>query len=156
MQISEYFCWMIRLSFPAFNYKIKTEQSKELIFDECRKQWVTLTPEEWVRQNVLQYLAQTMQYPPSLIAVEKEINLGELKKRFDIVVYKNAKPWLMVECKEMNVPLNELVIRQILNYNIALQVKYLVVTNGNATYALQIAGGVVVWLDNLPQYDSHP
>ena len=147
---------MIRLSFPTYNYKIKTEQGKELIFDECRKQWVTLTPEEWVRQNVLQYLVQTLQYPPSLIAVEKEINLGELRKRFDIVVYNNSKPWLTVECKEMNVPLNESVIRQILNYNIALQVEYLVVTNGNATYALQIADGGVVWLEDLPEYNTYP
>ena len=77
-----------------------------MIFDEYRKQWLHTYTEEWVRQNFLQYLVQVKRYPASLIAVEKEIYLGDLKKRFDIVVYKESKPWMIVECKEMKVPLN--------------------------------------------------
>ncbi len=143
---------MIELSFPAHHFKIKNENSKEIIFDECRKQWVALTPEEWVRQNFLQYILEVKKYPKSLLAIEKEIALGDLKKRFDIVVYKNDRPWMAVECKEMNVPLNEKVIRQILNYNITLQVSYLVITNGKMTYALQLANGTFTWLIQLPDY----
>jgi hypothetical protein len=81
---------MINIQFPSHLFKIKSENGKEIIFDECRKQWVLLTPEEWVRQNFLQYLIQERLYPASLIAVEREIVLGDLKKRFDIVVFKNA------------------------------------------------------------------
>jgi hypothetical protein len=129
---------------------MKKENGKEMIFDECRKQWFLLTPEEWVRQNFLQYLMQVKGYPSSLIAVEREIALGELKKRCDIIVFKNAKPWMIVECKEMNSELNEAVIKQILRYNISLQVSYLVITNGSTTYALMLQEENFEWINELP------
>ncbi|GEO11677.1 type I restriction enzyme HsdR N-terminal domain-containing protein [Segetibacter aerophilus] len=143
---------MIAITYPTHPFKIKKEQGKEIIFDECRKQWVLITPEEWVRQNFLQYLMQVKKYPCSLIAVEREIMLGDTKKRFDIVVFKNAVPWMIVECKEMNVELNEAVIKQILNYNIKLQVEYLVVTNGKSTFGLYIQQGKFEWLNELPDF----
>jgi hypothetical protein len=144
---------MINIAFPEHKYKIKNEKGKEMIFDECRKQWLILTPEEWVRQNFLQYLIQTKKYPPSLIAVEKEISLGELKKRCDMVVYKDTKPWMIVECKEMNVELSEAVIKQILNYNISLQVSYLVITNGRSTFALRLKENNPEWIEALPEFN---
>ena len=143
---------MIELSFPQFTFKIKNEKGKEIIFDECRKQWVALTPEEWVRQNFLQYLLQVKSYPKSLIAVEKELALGDIKKRFDILVYKNDSPWMMVECKEMNVQVDEKVLNQVLNYNVAMQVEYIVITNGKATHVLQMSGENFLWIDELPEY----
>ena len=73
---------MIKIEYPAYQPKIKTVAGKEYIFDEVRKRWVMLTPEEWVRQNFLQYLLQVKKYPASLIAVEKEISLGGFKKTF--------------------------------------------------------------------------
>ena len=143
---------MINIQFPSHSFKIKSENGKEIIFDECRKQWVLLTPEEWVRQNFLQYLIQERLYPASLIAVEREIVLGDLKKRFDIVVFKNAKPWMIVECKELHGKLNEAVIKQILNYNITLQAEYLVITNGTSTFALHVQQGKFEWLQKLPDF----
>ena len=143
---------MIDIDFPAYDFKIKEERGKEIIFDSLRKQWVSLTPEEWVRQNFLQYLIQTKKYPASLIAIEREIALGDLKKRFDIVVYKEAKPWMIVECKEMKVELSESTLKQILNYNIALEVKYLVITNGKATYGLCLIGKDYKWLSEIPKF----
>ena len=143
---------MINIQFPSHSFKTKNENGKEVIFDECRKQWVLLTPEEWVRQNFLQYLIQERLYPASLIAVEREIVVGDLKKRFDIVVFKNAKPWMIVECKEMQVKLNEAVIKQILNYNITLQAEYLVITNGTSTFALHVQQGKFEWLQKLPDF----
>jgi hypothetical protein len=141
---------MIKIEFPAHAFKMKKENGKEMIFDECRKQWFLLTPEEWVRQNFLQYLMQVKGYPSSLIAVEREIALGELKKRCDIIVFKDAKPWMIVECKEMNSELNEAVIKQILRYNISLQVSYLVITNGSTTYALMLQEENFEWINELP------
>jgi hypothetical protein len=145
---------MITITYPAPAFKIRKEQGKDIIFDECRRQWILLTPEEWVRQNFLQYLIQVKKYPASLIAVEREIMLGDTKKRFDIVVFKNAVPWMIVECKEMNVELSEAVIKQILNYNITLQVKYLVITNGKSTFALYIQQGEFDWLTELPDFKN--
>ncbi|MDB5191168.1 MAG: restriction endonuclease subunit [Segetibacter sp.] len=152
VNLRKYFCVMISIAFPQPSFKIKKEKETELIFDECRKIWVVLTPEEWVRQNFLEYLIKVMKYPAKLLAVEKEITLGDLRKRCDIVVYKESKPWMIVECKEMEVPLNESVIRQILNYNITLQVPYLIITNGKATFGMEIKGREAKWIEELPDF----
>ena len=149
---------MIKIEYPPYHPKIKKtvyrtgrEDDKEFIFDEVRKRWVILTPEEWVRQNFLQYLIQIKKYPASLIAVEKEIKLGELKKRFDIVVYdSNTKPWMIIECKEMNVKLDKTVLDQVLRYNITLHVPYLVVTNGSYCMALHVKDETMTEIDSLP------
>jgi hypothetical protein len=142
---------MIKIEYPTYQPKIKEEKGKEFIFDEFRKRWVLLTPEEWVRQNFLQYLTQTKKYPASLIAIEKEIKLGELKKRFDIVVYDaDTKPWMIIECKEMNVALDKSVLDQVLRYNISLDVPYLVITNGSYCMAMQLKENVMKVIDTLP------
>jgi len=139
--------------YPPYSYKIKEEEGKELIFDASRKTWIRLTPEEWVRQNFLQYLQQVMNYPGSLIAVEKELFLGELTKRFDILVYdRNHLPWMMVECKSMGVQLDENVLLQILRYHIAIPVPYIVITNGSYCAAFQKVNGQLAELKELPGY----
>ena len=144
---------MIKIEYPPYQPKIKEEKGKDLIFDEFRKRWVILTPEEWVRQNFLQYLTQIKKYPASLIAVEKEIKLGELKKRFDIVVYDaDTKPWMIVECKEMNVPLNKTVLDQVLRYNISLNVPYFAITNGSYCLAFSTNKNVLTVIDKLPAF----
>ncbi|RFM28663.1 type I restriction enzyme HsdR N-terminal domain-containing protein [Deminuibacter soli] len=130
---------MVKIEYPALPFKMKQEAGKESIFDEVRKQWVRLTPEEWVRQNFIQYLVQVKKYPTAIMAVEKEIMLGELRKRCDIVIYREHKPWMIVECKEMDVVLNDAVAAQVFRYNMALNVQYLVVTNGNYTFAMETA-----------------
>lgn len=142
---------MIKIEYPAYRPKIKEEDEKELIFDEIRKRWVVLTPEEWVRQNFLQYLIHIKKYPASLIAIEKKIKLGDLKKRFDIVIYdKNTKPWMIIECKEMNVTLDKKVLDQVLRYNVTLQVPYLVITNGSYCMAIIVENNAMTELDELP------
>lgn len=143
---------MIKLHYPQPAFRIKSENGKELIFDTCRKLWVQLTPEEWVRQNFLNYLMEVKQYPCSLIAVEREIRLGDVKKRFDIVVFKNAAPWMLVECKEMEEQISEDTLKQILSYNTALQAEYLVVTNGKSTFAVRLHANGFQWLDELPLF----
>ena len=145
---------MLVINYPEPGFRLKKENDREWLFDPIRKKWLVLTPEEWVRQNFLQYLLQQKNYPSSLIAVEKEINLGELKKRFDIVIYDtNTKPWMIVECKEMNVPLNEAVLEQSLRYNITLQVKYIVITNGSHCFAFENDNGKMIELTELPLFN---
>ncbi len=143
---------MIKLTYPTHNFRIKEEANKEFIFDEVRRQWTRLSPEEWVRQNFLQYLIQVKRYPASLISVEKEIKTRELKKRYDIVVYKKERPWMIVECKEMEVPLNDAVIKQVLNYNAYLDVDFLVITNGSSTHVFETCSQQ--WLSDFPDYDN--
>lgn len=144
---------MIKIEYPPYQPKIKKEGSVEFIFDEVRKKWVALTNEEWVRQNFLQYLVRVKAYPPSLIAVEKEIPLGDIKKRFDIVVYdNNSKPWMIVECKEMNVALDGSVLDQVLRYNINLQSSFLVITNGSYCFAFLNENAQLMELSELPSF----
>ena len=143
---------MIVLPYPSYPFKIKAINGKDQIFDPFRKIWVVLTPEEWVRQNLLQYLVQTLQYPSSLIAVEKEIKLGELSKRFDIVVYKNELPWMIIECKEAKVSLNEKTMGQILQYQQVLTAQYLFMSNGHETMGAKIKSGKLQAMQNFPEY----
>ncbi len=144
---------MIKIEYPLYQPKIKKDNDREFIFDAVRKRWVILTPEEWVRQNFIQYLIQVKKYPASLIAVEKEIKLGELKKRFDIVVYDNySKPRMIIECKEMNVALDRNVLDQVLRYNIILQVPYVVITNGKYCMAITFENENMIEIDALPSF----
>ncbi len=129
---------MIAIEFPAPDFKIVQENDKTLIFDRFRKRYVVLTPEEWVRQNFLNYLVETLNYPASLIGIEKEIYLGELRKRCDIVVYnRDMQPWMIVECKEMDVLLTQTTLEQIVRYHMVLPTAYLVITNGVNTFCCQ-------------------
>lgn len=140
------------ITYPHYTPRTKTDNGKQLVFCELRKIWVRFTPEEWVRQNILQYLIQTKKYPASLIAVEKEIAVGELKKRFDILVYKNDQPWMIIECKEQSVPLNDAVIKQILHYFSVLQTNYLLITNGEENFCFSVHNGIVNNETIIPEY----
>jgi hypothetical protein len=125
---------MIAVQYPEPQFRMKRENDKQYIFDAIRKSWLLLTEEEWVRQNFVSYLTTTLHYPSTVIAIEKEFSLNDLKKRFDILVYDGQhQPWMLVECKEPKVALNEDVLQQVLRYNISVPVKYIVITNGNTT-----------------------
>lgn len=146
---------MIHIEFPPPDFKITASNGQELIFDPFRKKYVVLTPEEWVRQNFLNYLVKEMDYPGALMSIEKEMNLGELRKRCDVVVYtREAEPWMIVECKEMDVPLNQGVLEQIVRYHMALPVPYLVITNGTNTWCCKLNSDIGKWdfVDAIPGY----
>ena len=119
------------LNLPTYQFKLKKEKERTLIFDTCRKKYVVLTPEEWVRQNILQFLVQDRNFPASLIAVEAGLKYNQLQKRADILVYnKQAKPILTVECKAPEVKVNQDTFDQLARYNMQFKVDYLVITNG--------------------------
>ncbi len=144
---------MIKIEYPPYQFNTKNENGIEFIFDAFRKRWLTLTPEEWVRQNILQYITRIKLYPSSLIAIEKEFFLGELKKRCDIIVYdRNALPWMIIECKEMNIPLNNKVLDQLLRYHIAIPAKYLMITNGKYCFGFEKREGTFYGIDVLPDF----
>lgn len=146
---------MIIIQYPDPDFKIKEEGERKIIFDPLRKKWIVLTPEEWVRQNFVQYLIQKKSYPASLIALEKEIQLGDLKKRFDLLVYDSAfKPRILVECKAMEVKLTEKVLEQILRYNVALPVPFLVITNGKSCFGFKKEGGTIIPVSEIPEFEK--
>ena len=92
-----------------------------------------------------------MKYPLELIAVEKEIQLGDLKKRFDILIYdRNHKPWMLIECKAGDIKLDEKVLLQVLRYNISMPANFLVITNGHFTYAWEKTNGGLKEIQQMP------
>ncbi len=144
---------MLPVQYPEPDFKIRKEEGREQVFDRFRKKWVTLTPEEWVRQNFVAYLTQVLKYPESLLAIEKEIKLGELNKRFDILVYnRQHQPWLMVECKAPEVKLSEDVLQQVLRYSITLPVTHLLITNGSNTMGWSRQNGQLQPLTEMPAF----
>ena len=146
---------MQKLNLPEYSFSLREQSEKIQIFDRWRKKYVTLTPEEWVRQNFLMYLVSEKNFPASLISVEAGLKLFKTNKRTDIVVYnKQGNPLLIVECKAPEVALNEKVFDQIVRYNMALQVKYLIVTNGLEHYCcrLDYEKHTYTFLENIPDY----
>ena len=143
---------MILVDFPSYDFKVQSMQGKDQIFDPCRKKWVVLTPEEWVRQNMLQYLIQVCKYPIELIAIEKTIQLGSLNKRFDILVYQETTPWMIIECKEAKTTLNDKTILQLLQYQQVLNATYLIASNGPTTIGAAIKMGNLHMLHQFPNY----
>jgi hypothetical protein len=121
------------------------------IFDPIRKKAVILTPEEWIRQQILQYMTEQLGYPLSLISVEKQIRIGSLRKRYDIVVYQNAQPWLIIECKNETEKLNPVVLSQLLSYVSVLPVHYLALSNGHEMFTYHVASKK--WQEGLPVYN---
>jgi len=123
------------------------------VFDVIRKSWVRYTPEERVRQHVIRFLTGPCGYPASMMSVEREIRLGELRKKFDLLLYDRVhRPWMMVECKAPEVPLTEAVLMQILRYHMAVPAPFLVMTNGHECLAVDIGDGQVHWLEAWPLY----
>ena len=122
---------MLQLNFPRYAFKIKSIKNNYFIYDIVRKKEVVLTPEEWVRQHIVHYLIKEKKYPISLIALEKKLTLNGLMKRTDILVFNpNGTPEILVECKATNVKINQDTFDQIARYNMKLDAKYLMVSNG--------------------------
>jgi hypothetical protein len=130
--------------------KIQQIGDKEMIYDPVRKKFVSLTPEEWVRQQFLHYLLHEKKYPASLIAIERQLKVGSLSKRFDILVFKNAVPWMLVECKSESITMNQDTLTQILAYQSSLKVQFLTITNGTRFHCFDIAQHS--WISDLPDF----
>lgn len=130
---------MQKLNFPSYNFRFKNKENKTLIFDEIRKKFVVLQPEEWVRQHCVKYLIEEKNYPKSLINVEKEIKINDLKKRYDIVVFNpDGSIHLIVECKAPQIKITQSVFDQIARYNLELNATFLMVTNGMNHYYCEL------------------
>lgn len=146
---------MIQLNFPNHSFRFKNSKNKPYIFDEIRKKFVVLTPEEWVRQNTIQYLLQEKHYSKSHINVEKLVKLNDISKRYDIVVFKpNGEILLLIECKAPEIQINQTTFDQIARYNLVLKADYLMVTNGLNHYFchMDFENEKYIFLKELPNY----
>ena len=128
---------------------------KRTIWDPLRKKNVALTPEENVRQWFIRILSEHMQVPVHMMMSEVAFKLGEKSFRADVIVYdRSAKPLMVVECKRPEVDLTGQVLDQAIRYNMVLDVRYIVITNGTRTVLFQKSGNGYVPMDKLPIYSE--
>lgn len=143
------------LNFPSYSFRLKNSENKVAIFDDIRKKFVILQPEEWVRQHCVRYLIEEKKYPRSLINVEKELRINGLRKRYDIVVFNpDGTIHLIVECKSSKIKVNQDTFDQIARYNLALNATYLMVTNGINHYycVMDFENERYDFLRDIPEY----
>jgi hypothetical protein len=146
---------MKQLQFPTYSFRFKNSENKVAIFDEIRKKFIIVTPEEWVRQHVVQFLLQDKKYPKSHINVEKLLKINGLIKRYDVVVYKpDGNISILVECKAPVVKISQSTFDQIARYNMTLKAEYLMVTNGLNHYfcKMDYENEKYDFLSELPEY----
>lgn len=131
---------MQKLNLPTYSFRIqKNTLGKEDIFDIVRKQFVALTPEEWVRQHLIHYLHLEKEFPLSLMAIEKGIAVHNKEYRADIVLYNHqAEAVLIVECKAPGIKLTQEVFQQAARYNLHYKANYLFISNGLQHYCAHI------------------
>lgn len=130
---------MQKLNFQLYNFRFKNSENKVSIFDEIRKKFIILTPEEWVRQHVVQFLLEDKKYPKSLINVEKVLKVNGLRKRYDVVVFNpDGSIYILIECKAPEIKIAQTTFDQIARYNMTMNAQYLMVTNGLNHYFCQM------------------
>jgi type I site-specific restriction endonuclease len=145
------------LNLPTYLFNTKSENGRTYIFDLIRQKYIVLTPEEWVRQNFIHYLHQEKQFPKSLIGVETGLLLNKLRKRTDILLYDRTGIVIaIVECKAPNIQINQTTFEQVLRYNMAYKVPYVILTNGLIHFCckLNYASNNYEFLKDIPDFKS--
>jgi len=148
---------MQNLNLPEYALRTKMEEGKHFIFDSIRKKFVVLTPEEWVRQNFIQYLIKEKKYPESLMAVEKQIMVNKKQQRFDLLVYlRNGQPHLIAEFKAPNVKITQDAFDQVVRYNMVLRVERVIVSNGLQHFVCEIdyVKNSFKYLQEIPEFSE--
>jgi len=146
-----------QLNFPTYTFRFKNSENKLSIFDDIRKKFIVLTPEEWVRQHCVNFLMIEKKYPKSLINVEKELIINGRKKRYDIVVYNsNGSINILIECKAPKIPITQKTFDQIAQYNLTLKANLLMVTNGLDHYycKMDYNNERYDFLKEIPEYNN--
>jgi hypothetical protein len=146
------------LNLPTYKFRIKSNENKLFIFDILRKKYVSLTPEEWVRQHIIHFLIEEKNYPISLMAVEKKLTINTLTKRTDILVFNtNGSPHIIVECKAPTVKITQDAFDQIARYNLKLEANYLIVSNGLEHFncKMDLENEQYIFLPDIPKYSKN-
>lgn len=147
----------MRLNLPPYPARVKEADGRRQIFDILRRKYVTLTPEEWVRQHFIHYLIGYKGYPAALLANEVPLQVGEKRVRADSVLYdRQLRPRLIIEYKAPTIPLTQKVFDQITVYNLLLHVDYLIVSNGLETYICKMdyTNHTYRFLEMIPDYKN--
>ncbi|MDJ1505989.1 type I restriction enzyme HsdR N-terminal domain-containing protein [Xanthocytophaga agilis] len=146
---------MLELNLPPYKHEVIRKKDKLYIFDILRKKYIYLTPEEWVRQHFVHLLLNKYSYPKALIKAESAVIYNQLPKRADLLVFdRNGKPFLLIECKDTLVPLDDLVLQQAARYNHIVQAPYVILVNGLEWFCYQAntESGPFLLLEDIPLF----
>jgi hypothetical protein len=147
---------MLKLNLPEFEVNLKKSEGKVWIFDVIRKKYILLTPEEWVRQHLVNYFIHHLKYPKSLITLERGLHYNQLQKRSDIKIFdRTGNPWMIIECKSPEIVLDQKSVLQVAVYNSDVKAKYVSVSNGlkHICYEPKLDVKDVVLLKDFPVYN---
>ena len=138
--------------------RIESNHKKKYVFDRIRKKKVILTPEEWVRQSIINHLINNLNYPEGLISSESLLKYNNLNKRSDILVKSRngVDNYLLIECKSFKMRLNESHLSQVSVYNNVYSSKYIMITNGIDHFVISSSdkSGDINILNNIPDYED--
>lgn len=149
---------MKTLNLPAFEVRLAQKNGKKMIYDFLRRRYITLTPEEWVRQHFTHFLVEHKHYPAVLIANEVGMDIGGVNRRCDTVLFhrEGGRPRLIIEYKAPSIPITQEVFNQICSYNSVLRADYLIVSNGISHYCCHIdyQQNTVQFLPDIPAFEE--
>ena len=148
---------MFALNLPQYSIKVQKHNGRAVIFDDLRRKYVALTPEEWVRQHFVHFLIEQKNYPAGLVANEVSLRLNGTAKRCDTVVYDlKLRPRVIIEYKAPHIEITQNVFAQISRYNMVLKVDYLMVSNGRQHYCcvMDYEANTCRFLPDIPDYDE--
>jgi hypothetical protein len=146
---------MQELNLPSYEFKTRKENAQVRIFDEVRKKYVALTPEEWVRQHFTQFMIHQKDVPAALIIMEKKLIINTLSRRPDILIHdRNGNPLMIIECKSPDVKISQDTFDQVARYNSVLNVPYIVVSNGIQHFCcrMEYSSNSYQFLEEIPDY----
>jgi hypothetical protein len=142
-----------KLNLPSFQFRFKKDgQKRPCIFDSIRKKWLVYTPEEWVRQNWIRFIVEFLDYPEGVIQIESGLKVNQNQRRSDVLIYKDSKAIVLVECKAPKITINENTLSQALNYNQVYKAKYVVLSNGFTHSVFYVVDAHVKQLQELPNF----
>lgn len=148
---------MKQLIFPSYSFRLRTTGNIDEIWDATRKKWIVVTPEEWVRQHLIEFLVVEKKFPRGLLSIEKGLRVNGMLKRTDVVAFDTGfKPMLLAECKAPGVKITQSTFDQAARYNLALRVAQLVITNGTEIFCCKIdfEKGSYQFVDDIPVYTA--
>ncbi len=148
----------MKLNLPHYQFNIKKNDKGALvIFYHLRQRFITLTPEEWVRQNFVRFLIEEKQFPTALMGNEVSLLQNGIKRRCDTLVADiEGNPFVIVEYKAPSIPITQSVFDQIVRYNMVMKAKCLIVSNGLQHYCCKIdyENNSYSFLRDIPNYSE--
>ena len=136
---------LVPLELPRPELKLARKNDQPMVWDQLRRKYLVLTPEEWVRQHWMHYLVAAKEVPWTSMAVEGGFQLYKQTQRSDILVYKYRKPYLLVECKAPQIKISPKTLAQANRYNFSLGCSLLVLSNGIQHWVLEYQQASQSW-----------